>query len=145
MADAHLDAKLVMDMLSQMLCRVDTAMLTTCAAEAEHERREATLDIAAHVSISQSIDGVEEGQYLTIVLEEADDGLIESCQLLIWLVTTRIVGRTTVEDIAATIAALVLWNTLGEREAEDANHQRSLSVVLREGGRTVLRMGLIGV
>ena len=134
-----------MDMLSQMLCRVDTAMLTTCAAEAEHERREATLDIAAHVSISQSIDGVEEGQYLTVVLQEADDRLIESCQLLIRLITARIVGRTTVEDIAATVAALVLGNTLGEREAENANHQRSLSVVLREGGRTVLRMGLIGV
>jgi hypothetical protein len=37
MADAHLDAKLVMDMLSQMLGAIDGAMLTTRAAKAEHK------------------------------------------------------------------------------------------------------------
>jgi hypothetical protein len=35
--DAHLDAKLVMDMLSQMLGAIDGAMLTTRATEAEHK------------------------------------------------------------------------------------------------------------
>ena len=52
MADAHLDAELLMDMLGQMLRTIDRAVLTTRTAEAEHQTGEATLDIAAHMGIS---------------------------------------------------------------------------------------------
>ena len=54
-------------------------------------------------------------------------------------------GGTAVEHIASAIAAIVLWDALTIREAEHLDHQRALGIVLREGGRTVLRMGLIGV
>ena len=132
-------------MLCQMLGAVDAAVLTTRTAKAEHEVGEATLDIAAHMGIGQFIDRVEEGQYLTVVLQETDNGFLKAGQLLVRLITTRVMGGTAVEDVAATIAALVLRDALGEREAEDANHQRTLCVILGERCRPVLRMGLIGV
>ena len=143
--DTHLDAELLVDMLCQMLGGIDATMLATGTAKAEHERCEAALDITAHMSIGQFIHAVEERQYLTIVLEEADDGFVETGQLLVRLVTARVMRRTAVEDIAAAIAALVLRNALGERETEDAHHQRTLCVVLRERGRTILRMGFVGI
>ena len=54
-------------------------------------------------------------------------------------------GAATVEDIAATIAALVLGNATAVRETEDAHHQRAAAVVLREGGGAVLGMGGIDI
>ena len=91
MADAHLDTEFLMDMLCQMLGGIDGAMLTARTTEAEHERGKATLDVAAHMVVSQFIDGVEEGQNLAIVFQESDNGLIQTRQLLIGLVTTRVV------------------------------------------------------
>ena len=145
MADAHLDAKAFVDMLSQVLGGIDAAMLTTRTAKAEHEGGEATLDVTTHMVVSQFIDGIEEGQNLTIVLEESDNGLVESRQLLIRLVTSRVVRRTAVEHIATTIATLIVGDALGVGEAIDANHQRTLCIVLGERGRSILRVGLIGI
>ena len=112
MTDAHLNAELLMDMFSQMLCTIDRAVLATRTAKAEHQRGKSTLDIAAYMGIRQLIDAVQEGKYLTIVLQEADDGLIETCQLLVRLITAWVVRATAVKDVTATIAALVLRNTL---------------------------------
>ena len=120
-------------------------MLTTRTAKREHQRREATLYISTHVSISQLIHGIEEGQNFSVVLQETDDGLVESCQLLIGLITAWVMRRTTIEDVATAIAGLVLRNTFSIRETEDTHHQRTLCVVFRERGRAVLRMGLIGI
>ena len=103
-ADVNLNAKLLIDVLGQMLRTIDAAVLTTSAAEREHEGREAALDVAAHVGIGQSIDAFEEGQYLAIVLQETDDRLVETGQLLVGLVTAGVVGGTAVEHVSAAIA-----------------------------------------
>ena len=58
MADANLDAELLMDMLGQVLRTIDRAVLATRTAKAEHQRGKATLDIAAYMSIRQLIDAV---------------------------------------------------------------------------------------
>ena len=97
------------------------------------------------MSISQAIDGIEERQDLTIVLEETDDGLVEPCQFLVGLIAPGIVGTATVEHVAASVAAFILRDALAIGETVDLDHQRSLCIVLREGGRAVGRMGLIGV
>ena len=55
-ADAHLDAELIMDVLSEMLGRVDRTVLTTRTAEREHQRGESTLDIPAHMGIGTFIN-----------------------------------------------------------------------------------------
>jgi len=104
MADADLDAELLVDMLCQMLGGIDGAVLTTRTSEAEHQRGEATLDIAAHVGIGQFIDRVKERQDFAVVLQEADDWLVESRQLLVRFIASGVVRGTAVEDIAATIA-----------------------------------------
>ena len=97
------------------------------------------------MGIGQLIDAVEESQNLAIVLEETNHRLVQSRQLLVRLVTARIVGGTAVEDIATAIAALVLGNAFCEREAIDTHHQWALGIILGERGRTILRMGLVGV
>ena len=111
-ADAHLDAELVVDMLSKVLGGIDGTMLTTRTAEREHQRGKATLDISAHVGIGEFIDRIEESQDLTVVLQESDHRFIESRQLLIWLITAWVMSAATVEDIATTIATLILGDTL---------------------------------
>ena len=92
MTDAHLYAEFLVQVLCQMLGRIHATMLTTRTTETEHQRGEATLDITAHMVVCQLIDGVEEGQDLTIILQEADDRLIKSCQLLIRLITSGVTG-----------------------------------------------------
>ena len=52
MANPHLYAKLLMDMLGQVLSTIDRAVLSARTAKTEHQRRKATLDIAAHMGIS---------------------------------------------------------------------------------------------
>ena len=123
MADAHFDAELIVNMLSKMLGGIDGAMLSSCAAEAEHQTGKASLDVALYVGIGQLIDAVEERQYLAVVLEETDDGLIESCHLLVLLVTPWVVGAAAVEHVASAIAALVLRNTFLIGETEDADNE----------------------
>ena len=97
------------------------------------------------MGIGQLIHRVEECQDLTIVLQESDHGLVEARQFLIRLITTRVVRATTVEHVTATVAALILRNPLGKGEAEHTHHQRALGIILREGGRTVLGVRLIGI
>ena len=110
--DAHLNAELIVDMLSEMLGGIDGTMLTTRTAEREHQRGKATLDISAHMGIGEFIDRIEEGQDLTIVFQESDHRLIESRQLFVRLITAGVMGATTVEDIAAAIATLILRDAL---------------------------------
>lgn len=49
-ADAYLNAKLLVYVLGQMLCRVDTAVLASGTSETEHETGEATLYVTAYVA-----------------------------------------------------------------------------------------------
>ena len=136
MTDAHLDTKLLVDMLCQMLGGIHTAMLTTRTTEREHQRGKATLDIPSHMGIGEFIHRIEEGEDLTVVLQESDNGLIETRQFLIGFIAARIVCRTTIEHITATITTLVLGNSLAVREAEHLNHQRTLRVSGVEWKRT---------
>ena len=87
----HLDAELVVQMFSQVLCGIDTAVLSAGAPEGEHEVSEATVDIALHVGVGKFVNAVEEGQNLAVVLQETYHGLIETGELLVRLVATGIV------------------------------------------------------
>ena len=133
MADAYLNAKLLMDMLGKMLRGIDGAMLSTRAAEREHQRCKTTLHIAAHVSIRQLIDGIEESKNFTIILQEADNWLIKSRQLLVRFVATRVVGAATIEHITAPVARFILGNALAVRETIYPNDKLSLPIIF--GGR----------
>ena len=140
MADIHLYAELLMDVFGEMLGRINAAVLAACASEGEHQIGESTVDISLNVCVGKLIDAVEEGEYLSVVLKEADDRFVQSGELLVRLVSSRIVSGTTVEDVASAIAGRILRNALTEREAEHSHTQRTLTVILREGGWSVLRM-----
>ena len=128
-----------------MLCAINGTMLPTCTTEGEHEVGEATVDVTLHVSIGEFVDTIEEGEYLAVVLEEAYHGLIKSGELLVRFIASGVVRRTTVEHVSAAIARLVGWYALAEREAEHADTQRTLAVVLGERSRSVLRMRLVDI
>ena len=143
MVHMHLHAKLLMDVLGQVLRTIDAAMLATRASEAEHQTGETALDVAQNVGIGQLIHALEEGEYLSVILQKADDGFVQSGLVLVRLVSAGVVSASAVEHIAAAIAAGVGRNALAIGEAPHVDHQGTTSVILTEGGRTVLRMGCI--
>lgn len=104
MADIHLYTELLVDVFGEMLGRINAAVLASCASEGEHQVGESAVDIALYVCVGKLVYAVEEGEYLSVVLKEADDGLVQSGELLVRLVSTWIVGGTTVEDVASAIA-----------------------------------------
>lgn len=131
-AVAYLDlnAEFLVQMFCQMLCRVDTAVLSACASEGEHKVGEAAVDVALHMSVCQLIDAIEKGEYLAIVFKEANNRLVQTRKLLIRLVATGVVRRATIEHVTTAIARLVGGYALAIGETENANTQRSFAVVL---------------
>ena len=122
MAYLYFYTELVVDVLGKMLSTIDAAVLTTRTTETEHQGGEPTLNITTHMGIGQFINAVEESKYLTVVLEETDDGFVKSGELLIGLIASRIVGATAVEHITSAISAGILGNTFAIGEAEHFNH-----------------------
>ena len=145
MTNLHFYTKLPVNMFGKMLRRIYTAMLTACTSETEHQRGETTLHVAVYMMVGKCIDMIQELQYLTIILQESDNRLIQTRQLLIRLVSARVMGTSAVEDITSTIARRILWNALTERKTIHSYHQRSLTIIFRIGGRSVLRMRTIDI
>ena len=140
MADVNLYAEFLVNMFAKMLGRINTSMLTSSTAETEHQTRETSLQITMNMSIRQFINTLQEGQDFAIIFKETDYRLIKSGQLLVRLISARIVRASAIEDITASIAARILWNALSIRETEHANHQRTLCIIARESGWAVLWM-----
>lgn len=133
MTNMHFYTKLPVNMFGKMLRRIYTAMLTACTSETEHQRGETTLHVAVYMMVGKCIDMIQELQYLTIILQESDNRLIQTRQLLIRLVSTRVMGTSAVEDVTSTIARRILWNALTERKTIHSYHQRSLTIIFRIG------------
>jgi hypothetical protein len=104
MANMHLDAELLVKMLCQMLSGIDTTVLSASTTETEHQGCEASLYVSAYMIVSQFVYAVKEGEDLTVVLKESDYGFIETGELLIRLVATRIMSTATVKYITSAIA-----------------------------------------
>ena len=104
---SHLNAEALVKMVGKVLSTIDGAMLPSCATEGEHQGGKATVNVALHMEVGQSIDMLEEGMYLAIFLKKTDDGLVATSECLVLFVATGVVRRTAVEDIATAIAALV--------------------------------------
>ena len=134
MGEVNANAIFPVEMLGEVLGAIDGAMLTTCAAEGEHEVGEATLEVTLNMMIGEAIDAVEEGEDLAVVLKEAYDGSVQAGELLVGLVTAGVVRGTTVEDVTAAVAAGVLGKTTLEGEGEDADNKRPTPRPPCEGG-----------
>ena len=107
-AYSHFYAKLVMNVLGQVLCAVNASVLSSRTSEAEHKTGESALDIPLDVGVGKLVDTVQKEQNLAIVLKETDDRLVKAGELLIRLVASGVVRATAIEDISASVAAYIL-------------------------------------
>ena len=121
MAHMHFDAEFLVYMLCKVLCRIDAAMLSACASEAEHQVGESARDVALHVGVGKLVDAFKEGEYLAVVLKESYYRFVETRELLVRLIASGVVGGAAVEHIAATVARLVGRDSLAIGEAEHAH------------------------
>ena len=145
MAHSHLYAVFPVQVFGKMLSAINAAMLATGAAERKHQIGETALYVTLGMLVCQLIHAFEESQNLTIVFQETYHRLIQSCQFLVWLIPSRIVGAAAIKHITAAIAARILWNAFAIRKTEHANNKRTFAVILRECGGAVQRMGFINL
>ena len=104
MGDRDLDVKLAGEVLGKMLGAVDRTVLSTGTSEADLKMGELPLYEAFDMGIDQLVDAVEEGEDLAVVLEEADDRLIEARELFVLLIASGVVRAAAVEHIPAPVA-----------------------------------------
>ena len=67
-----------MEMFGKLLGAIDGAMLTAGAPESDLEVGEVPFEESLHMMVNKSIDGDKESENLAVLLEEVDNGLIES-------------------------------------------------------------------
>ena len=73
---------------------------------------------------------LQEDGNLAILLEEADNRLVESREMVVTLVLARVVDGTAIEDESATVAGWVVRDAFLIGEADDLHLERaSLQVV----------------
>lgn len=92
------------NMLCKVLRRIYRTVLSAGAPEAEHQRREAALYVSLDMMLGKLIHRFEKFKNLTVILKESYHWLVKSRQLLVWLIASGIMCRTTVEHVSATIA-----------------------------------------
>ena len=97
----------IVQVFCEVLGTIDRAVLPARTTERHLQVCEIALYIPLHMMIDQCINGVQEGQYLTVLLQEIDDGLIQTGHLLVFFVPTRVVSRTAVEDITASVSGFI--------------------------------------
>ena len=103
----HLHAERPVQVFGQVLCRVDGAVLAARAAEADGQTGEATFHVALHGGVHQGVDMLQESGDFTVVLQEADDGLVQAGERLVAFVLSGVVHGAAVEDKASPVARRV--------------------------------------
>ena len=119
-------AEAFVKVFGQMLGAVHGAVLPACTAERELQMREVTIYVALHVEVSQSIDMREEIRDFPIVLKELYHGRIQSRQLFVLLVASRIVGGAAIKHVAATVPTLISRNAAFVGKRIDGYRQHNI-------------------
>ena len=104
MCHGNSDVELPCKMLGKMLRTIDRPVLSSGAAEADLKMGELPLNKALDMGIDQCIHAVQEGENLAVILEELDDFLVKAGELTIELVLSRVVHRTAVEYVTASVS-----------------------------------------
>lgn len=123
MRQLHLHAIFLVQVMGQMLGTIYRTVLPASASEGEHEVGESAFEVTLHMGIGQLIDTVEECQYFSIVFQEVNYRLVESCKFLVRFVAAGVVCAAAIEHVASTIATEVFGDATLVAEAEDAHHQ----------------------
>ena len=92
---------------SHMLRTIDRAMLTPSASEAYHETGETTTGVGLHMRIHDTIDMLKKTEYLPVIFKEPDHRFVTPRELLVWLISSRIVDGPAVEHISSPISRKV--------------------------------------
>ena len=116
MAEVDFHSKLLMDVFCYVLGTIDRTMATTCTAKGDLHIGETTLLETGNMEIDEAIDAIKEGENLAIRFEEVDNGLVKTCEWLIFVIASWIVGAPTIEHVTATIATFVFGDSLFEGE-----------------------------
>lgn len=90
-SDTYFNPKLVVNMFGEMLGRIDTAVLSSSASEAEHEMSKATLYVSCHMLVGKGIYVGKEFKYLAIVLKKAYHRLVEAGEFLVRFISSWVV------------------------------------------------------
>ena len=138
-------SKLLIEMLCKVLCGIDAPMLASCTSKGKHQIRKPSLQITGHMRVGQPIHTVKKGQYFTIIFQKSDNGFIQSCKILVWLVPSRIMGTATIKDISPSISRFIFRYTFPVRKTEYPDDQWSFSIISGESGRTIVFMRRINV
>lgn len=120
-----------MDMLGGMLGRIDAAMLSTGAAEADLQMVEAALEKTLDMMLDERVDVAEKLGNLAVFFQEADDRFVQTGQGFVLVVLAGVVGRATVEDIAASVARCILGYAAFETETINRYCHSIFVIVLR--------------
>ena len=119
----HLNTVFLNQMSGQMLRTIDRPVLPTCAAETNLQVRETPFLEALHVMVHQRINALQEPQDLPVLFQKVNHRLVQSRELLILLVLTRIVRTSAVKHITSSVPGSILRNPFLEREAINGYYQ----------------------
>ena len=106
----------LVEVLREVLGTIDRTVLPAGTTESDLQVGKIPLNEPLHVVIDQRIDGVQEGKDLAVFLQEIDDRPVKTGHLFVFIVLTRVVSRTAVEDIAASITGFINRKTAFKRE-----------------------------
>ena len=112
-------AVFIVEMVGEMFSTIDGAMLSACTAERDLQMAKITFDKALNMMVYEFIHGVQKSEYLSVLLQKINDGLIQTGKGFVRIVLTGIMGRTAVKDISASVAGIVYRNTALIREGVD--------------------------
>ena len=116
MAKMYFNSEFIVKVLGNMLGTIDGAVLTAGATETYLKIGETSFNPTLGMEIDNGIDMREELKYLAVLFKEVDDGTVKTRKCLVLCVTTRVVRRTAVKDVTATIAGSVFGNAFLEGE-----------------------------
>jgi hypothetical protein len=107
---------LLFQMLGEVLGAINRAVLTACTTESDLKMRETAFEETLRVVIHKRVNGLEEGENLTIFLKKVNNRPVEARESLEFIVFAGIMGRSAVKDITSSVSGFVNRNTAFERE-----------------------------
>ena len=104
MCDTYLNSEFTVDMLCKVLCGINAAVTPSGTSEREHEVGESAVDEALDMEVGKSVNTFKELENLSVLLKEVDYRLVKSCQRLVLVISSGVVGASAVEHIPASVA-----------------------------------------
>ena len=132
MGQVYFYSELGMQMLCQVLCRIDGTVLSVETAKGDHQVRETTVQITLHRSIDNGVYVFEELRELSVFFQKTDHRLVQSCKMIVSFIFTGVIARQAVEYDATAITDRIVRLTFYIGEAADLDFQHPLLYIVPE-------------